>query len=425
MTLDRLGQRETDNVLVLFFPNGRIENLRVRLAMVPRSQNQKFSKQAHTTAVEESLSLLPSFVSASFTMRALITLSLLVRMTMANGANLMSDLGGGEESMHNIRQRRMEQTVIPRDEWLAHYSLQFQGCDEFPDFGDDPNGGSHVHVRTKRVVRFRFCPSNKKGCHSGYGDYAIDMNSFMEHYSSYILSQDKHMAWKDKKHLLADTACTEYKPPGHSHSHADHHHHQYFVGPYCASNGRDVFLGLFSDDSCTVYADPTKGVDTYNTISHGDELPYSKESLIEADTISCANEKTEHQKGEDPNEASLLCRLVHSFAAKCEFRMKGIPKAQQNNGGCSYLDSIEIPGHSSRASSSSSSETPRGMLIAGCGFVSMVVVVVWLEKQGRLPKHAGYGMIQPEDGYIEMSTNEEALSNEEYVVPAVQDDDSR
>lgn len=58
---------------------------------------------------------------------------------------------------------------------------------------------------------------------------------------------------------------------------------QYFVGPKCSSNGKSINLALFLDAGCSVAAE--SGV--YEKISGGYSLPYSAESMIGNDCISC------------------------------------------------------------------------------------------------------------------------------------------
>ena len=321
------------------------------------------------------------------------------------------------------RPRRLEQAVLPKDEWLAQYSLQFQSCEEHPRSVQGTN-------QTQRLVRFRLCPlENKKkkrrnkGCTTGYGDYTIDMTEFLAHYTPYKFSQDKHMTLQDKKRLGFDMACSRYKPPNERHSN-NHHHDQeeggqknkkeeYYIGPYCANNGTDIFLGLFSENSCTVYADEeTRGIQTYQTISFGKNLRYANQSIVDpSERVSCASPQPPKIKYHDNNnnkkkesDATLLCKLMHSFAQdKCEFRIKGMTQTERNNNGCSHLGH----GDSARASSSSSLAIQALWIVGSVVIVTNLLVVVWWWRiQRRRPERAGYGaVVQSEDGYIEMATS--------------------
>ena len=69
--------------------------------------------------------------------------------------------------------------------FVANYSLKFQGCHEITQWNGEADGEDDVRVSTKRLVRFRLCPSDScqdessAGCNSGYGDYVMDMNTFL------------------------------------------------------------------------------------------------------------------------------------------------------------------------------------------------------------------------------------------------------
>lgn len=61
------------------------------------------------------------------------------------------------------------------------------------------------------------------------------------------------------------------------------YYREYFVGPYCSSNGKSIHLGVFLDEGCSIPADG--GV--YESMNNGASLPYASKSLIEMDCISC------------------------------------------------------------------------------------------------------------------------------------------
>merc|ERR1712151_1231063 len=78
---------------------------------------------------------------------------------------------------------------------------------------------------------------------------------------------------------------------------------EYFLGPYCANNGGDIYLGMFTDDACTNFAadDSTGGTSVYEEIV-GDVLPYSysaKQSLVEFKCMSCKEPEDGNNDGND------------------------------------------------------------------------------------------------------------------------------
>ena len=341
------------------------------------------------------------------------------------GGNLMPDRW--EENPLMVRARRLEEDVFLQDDWLGQYSLQFQGCDEFSEYRKGLNGRSGVRLPTKRVVRFRLCPSEEKGCTSGYGEYVVDLFRFLKHYSVYAFSQDKHMTFQDKKRLQSDMVCSMYRPPNKSPAEGGH---EYFVGPYCANNGSDVFLGLFADDTCTVYADQTHGVETYRVLSDGKELRYANESIVDTGMISCAKAEptvqTKHSKNKKKKtrgevQANLLCKLVHSSAGKCEYRMRGISRAAQSNNACSYLEPAVRA--DKFAGGELSTKSLCAVVIAGCCFVGILLAVIWLlEIQRRRPENAGYGVVQLDAHHKE--EEEETTTTAEEVIGSADDDET-
>jgi hypothetical protein len=67
--------------------------------------------------------------------------------------------------------------------WVSGYSLKFEGCHHISQWNDEAEGEEDVRIATKRLVRFRLCPSefcdSGSGCSNGYGDYIIDMNTYL------------------------------------------------------------------------------------------------------------------------------------------------------------------------------------------------------------------------------------------------------
>ena len=67
--------------------------------------------------------------------------------------------------------------------WVSGYSLKFEGCHHISQWNEEAEGEEDVRIATKRLVRFRLCPSDYcdsgSGCSAGYGDYIIDMNTYL------------------------------------------------------------------------------------------------------------------------------------------------------------------------------------------------------------------------------------------------------
>ena len=98
---------------------------------------------------------------------------------------------------------------------------------------------------------------------------------------------------------------------------------EYFMGPYCADNGGAIYLGLFTDDQCTIFADDYGGKETYYTNSYGQTMPFHATSVIDYDCISCKEpvEDDENNGGDDAQDADEVidfCEQIYTQAGKCE-----------------------------------------------------------------------------------------------------------
>ena len=95
---------------------------------------------------------------------------------------------------------------------------------------------------------------------------------------------------------------------------------EYFMGPYCAEQGGAIYLGLFTDDTCTTFADSNGGASTYSQLA-GESLPYSAESLINSNCFSCHEPEDFNNDGndnEDEDQVIEMCEQIYETAGKCE-----------------------------------------------------------------------------------------------------------
>merc|ERR1712238_338804 len=152
----------------------------------------------------------------------------------------------------------------------------------------EADGEEDVRIMSKRLVRFRLCPSNTctssnaGGCDSGYGDYIIDMNIFIaawmenkqevqeyqcEYYAENVCGcdgGDQEEAFEVEEYMECANVDFENDDDGED--------IEYFLGPYCADQGGKIYLGMFTDDTCTTFADSNGGQNTYRTLA-GSNLP--------------------------------------------------------------------------------------------------------------------------------------------------------
>jgi hypothetical protein len=117
---------------------------------------------------------------------------------------------------------------------------------------------------------------------------------------------------------------------------------EYFMGPYCVAQGCAIFLGLFTDDTCTSSVNAVGGTETYYLATTGTALPYGVESVIAMDCISCVEPQEYNANGndaEDDDATSDMCEAIYTIAGKCESQLS--LEAPYNNA-CTYTEGIKI-----------------------------------------------------------------------------------
>lgn len=284
--------------------------------------------------------------------------------------------------------------------WVANFSIKFQGCHQISQWNDDADGEEDVRIETKRLIRFRLCPANEcspskaGGCDSNYGDYVIDMNTFLgsyyealENYNEYrceytsqvlcdcedgddkgddfdaeICEYDCYVKYgiedtcadrnpyaeegeeeKEKFDLAEYVQCKEAKFENDRRQLEEDV--EYFIGPYCAEQGGLIKMGLFSDDTCSTFADGNGGTETYSALT-GESLPYSKDTIISMDCVSCKEPENYNNDGndeEDEDEVVEMCEQIYEGAGKCEQGLESTGYiSSANNNACNYIAGIKV-----------------------------------------------------------------------------------
>jgi len=316
--------------------------------------------------------------------------------TKSISGDLTADSILGNRILSNAR--RLDEDEEADFSWVTGYSLKFQGCFHVSQWNAEAEDEEDVRIMTKRLVRFRLCPvsSCDTSCDSGYGDYIIDMNTYVNSYmeakeemeeqacknleenvcdceegdddqydEDVCMSQcyaDNNMSYCDKDEdgfeVNEYLECGEFEAPEDDDGNGrrleeEEEEVQYFVGPYCSNQGGSVYLGMFTDDTCSEFADNYGGASTYSTLV-GSKLPYSSTNLIGSECVSCVAEKEEQdddQAEEEADEVSEVCNMLYQSAGKCE---SGLDIDEPNENGCNFMEGIKII----RKSGIVSTETP-------------------------------------------------------------------
>jgi len=166
---------------------------------------------------------------------------------------------------------------------------------------------------------------------------------------------------------------------------------KYYIGPYCAKQGTRVYLGVFTDDTCTDFAGSHGGKYVFKDLT-GETLPYSEMPIIRKDCVRCniqlqdvkdqrrledaaeeaedegeeeaadeaeneeeveeeaENEEDEGEEDEDRQEENQeeyygyeyeggFCEGVYLNAGKCESNLNA---GNQDNRGCNFINGISF-----------------------------------------------------------------------------------
>mmetsp|Transcript_14429 Transcript_14429/g.21637 ORF Transcript_14429/g.21637 Transcript_14429/m.21637 type:complete len:379 (+) Transcript_14429:326-1462(+) len=274
--------------------------------------------------------------------------------------------------------------------WISGYALKFQGCHHISQWNAEADGDEDVRIETKRLARFRLCPvdscskNSGAGCSGKYGDYIVDMDTFLATYMenkeeaqeeacedygqntcdcyysddeegcmqtcyanagmTECYDQDEGEYYGQAKQIeVADyLECTQYgggrrldENDGDGDGDA-----AYYVGPYCSDQGGKIVLGMFTDDTCTEFADDYGGRSTFESMT-GTSLPYSSTSIVDSDCYSCAGETEKNDNGYYETETKEACGDLYDVAGKCESYLSG-EVSDVNESACTYMQGIKI-----------------------------------------------------------------------------------
>lgn len=342
--------------------------------------------------------------------------------------------------------RRLEQNAEDEwdgnNNWVQGYSVKFQGCVNIKQWNDEADDEEDVKISTKSLVRFRLCPSDTcsatkaAGCTSGYGDYVIDMATFMashmeakqqidevncenfingqcnceddddkddgfdRDYCEYDCFNDAGMFECIERNPYDDDEqeqeqfdiqeymeCQQIDIPDdqrrrlEDNNNGEEEEVQYFVGPYCGSQGGEIYMGLFTDDTCTEMAEDVSFEELM-----GFELPYSDPtSLVAATCIQCTEpvRDEDQNEGDQQDEDNVLeaCEELYMGAGKCEAKLPSGMVYEVNNNACTYMEGIRIVRHDGFidvSGSRPSAVATAFIVVAAMAFAAMAFYVWYL-----------------------------------------------
>mmetsp|Transcript_28044 Transcript_28044/g.64198 ORF Transcript_28044/g.64198 Transcript_28044/m.64198 type:complete len:373 (-) Transcript_28044:179-1297(-) len=319
-------------------------------------------------------------------LKSLVLAAALLSGLTGASANIKSNSRLGRSLLSSAR--KLEDADEVDYSYVADYSIKFQGCHHVSQWNAEVDEDNDVRLQTVRLARFRLCASDScsddktAGCSSGYGDYIIDLDTFVQSYLEDKQQTEEYNCQVAQENSGCDgddvddedtcmynyynaqglDYCVENEDgeeqfdvqdyaqcaqvdfaaeddDGNRKRNLDEAEEiQYFVGAYCAEQGGEVRLGLFTDDTCT-----TESETSYYSLA-GESLPYSTESLISDNCISCVQPEEDNgdENGDDAQEevrVKEMCEQIYEGAGKCETYM-GIQYPSEN--ACNYIAGIKI-----------------------------------------------------------------------------------
>eukprot|EP00934_Nitzschia_sp_Nitz4_P003265 Nitzschia sp. Nitz4//scaffold397_size11424//2285//3793//NITZ4_009039-RA/size11424-snap-gene-0.11-mRNA-1//-1//CDS//3329550278//3255//frame0 len=252
---------------------------------------------------------------------------------------------------------------------ISTYSLKFQRCQFVKSYDDElaENEESVTVLSTKRFVVFRLCPSSScSSCNSGYGEYIVDLETYLQTTVEYQQELQEEMCnacqecgnWGgdeegaqdegerirrklEQSNVDCDTCyndclkmenleengyveATDFIECQRLYDNEDDDQAALYGGAMCDSNGYKINIGVFTDEDCTIQ-DATKDVNDYLE-NDGVQLQLSHALLkttYSSSCISCTQPQDANEDGDedgDEQEAATLelCENLYEASAKCE-----------------------------------------------------------------------------------------------------------
>lgn len=329
---------------------------------------------------------------------------------VSTASAITSESDAGKNLLSSARRLNDEQEIDFN--WVKDYDIKYQGCHHIKQWNEEADGQDDVRIYTKRLVRFRLCPTgscsatNGGGCTSGYGDYIIDMDTFVEAFVE-ARRQDMEQACENQVNYVCDCEdddgkgddfdrdyceydcliaagmeeCVDKNPYvddeqeeedqdmdrffecqkldwGENQQYNNQNQQnqynnngeeiEYYAGPYCSEQGGAIKVGVFTDDACTEFAEDV----TFYDIT-GYTIPYLTESIVSEECLSCqepADLEEQYNNQNNNNNNGNDAQDEDEVREQCEQLYMGAGKCEldiygpyeKNQNACTYMEGIKI-----------------------------------------------------------------------------------
>mmetsp|Transcript_8058 Transcript_8058/g.22376 ORF Transcript_8058/g.22376 Transcript_8058/m.22376 type:complete len:416 (-) Transcript_8058:157-1404(-) len=250
--------------------------------------------------------------------------------------------------------RRLNQDEDEEEDysWLNDMSLKFDGCHNTLSLSEEGGGDDGSPIQNNGVITFKLCSSKTCGSCTG-GTYATNMLEFVDAFTESMMEMQEYQCEAARENCNCEDAndddqceqqcwydlgmmqciqmqdnddaeeefevqryleCAEMEDDDNNNNGYNNNGYngyqqngngqyngyevfanwdgEYRVGPYCAADGKSIYLGVFYDEDCTMSA----GDGAYGLKNYGATLPYSASSsegpLVPLDTcVECLNQQ--------------------------------------------------------------------------------------------------------------------------------------
>ena len=291
--------------------------------------------------------------------------------------NLMK---GAQPTENSQLGRNLDQEEYKVD--ISKYSVKFEQCQFVKTYNAEmaEEEDTTTVLATQRFVLFRLCPGDCDSCNYNYGEYLVDLETYLQATVEYYQEYQEEMCnacdeCQNNQYQNQDADQNDQQDNGDNNDQQNRKLQQYnvdcnscydecykienmeangyvdateflecqmiydpeddnraplYAGPICASSGSRIKIGVFSDEECLML-DSSKDVDDYLVNDNG-QMKLSHALLKNTYTNTCISckEPQEWDENQDDNNQNNdndqqdadavieMCENLYDAAAKCE-----------------------------------------------------------------------------------------------------------
>jgi hypothetical protein len=285
---------------------------------------------------------------------------------------VLAALFGGTAASNSLDTRWLEDYNEEFVYALSGFSVKFQKCQYVKMYDDNlaQDGDSETVLAVNHFVVFKLCPTDEcSTCSSVHGQYVVDVADYLSGMVEFQQAQLESMCANCNddtcgelcyrvENLAANgyvdasayAQCQQLKSQNKNN---DGEQDKIYIGPQCSSNGKNITIGLFTDQYCVV---------PYSLKTVEEALGYKLSYHLLENTYSATNcqscmeseNNNKNNKNNDKDNVNEMCEDVYKASAKCESKYgltSGLVHQDRKNGKyenqaenefmvCTFIDSL-------------------------------------------------------------------------------------